>query len=305
MATGSPEQSRSGQIIKILLLISVPFWRRSRTHRIARFGVLVLYLYIGTFLVLLALEDRFLFPGATFGRPWCEPPDKLHFRELTLDSAHGECIHAWFSAPEGWMPQHGAILFSHGNGSNLSRISGRAFRWREPFGRAVLLYDYPGYGKSSGRPSEETCYAAGEAAFNWLVKEEHIPVSEVILVGESMGGAVAVELATKHTVRMLVLHGAFTSVPDMAQVRFPCYPSRYFVHNHMDNVAKIGLIHCPVLLTHGTADTVVPFCQGERLFAAAHEPKQLVRMEGSGHAPPDPAVLFETVRMFLTETAPE
>jgi fermentation-respiration switch protein FrsA (DUF1100 family) len=286
-----------------MLLRGVPFWQRSRGRRVARFAAVGCFLYFAMLLLLLALEDRFLFPGATVARPWCEPPDYFRVRELTLASATGHRIHAWFSAPEGWEPHRGAVLISHGNGSNLSRLTGRAYRWREPFGRAVLLYDYPGYGKSSGRPSEAGCYAAGEAALHWLVEGQGVPAGEVILVGESMGGAIAVELAVRHPVRLLVLHGAFTSFPDMAQVRFPFYPSRYFVHNRMDNEAKIGLAQCPVLITHGTADSVVPFRQGERLFAAAHEPKQFIRMEGHGHGPPNKEDFFETVRLFLSETA--
>src|SRR5438128_2622877 len=278
MPTELSHPARSRQIVGTLLLRGVPFWQRSRGRRVARLVVLACYLYIAALLVLLALEDRFLFPGATIARPWCEPPDYLRVRELTFDSATGDRIHAWFSAPEGWEPHRGAILFSHGNGSNLSRESGRAYRWREPLGRAVLLYDYPGYGKSSGRPSEGRCYAAGDAALQWLIEGQGVPVSEVILVGESMGGAIAVELATRHKVRLLVLHWAFTSFPDMAQVRLPCYPSRYLVHNRMDNEAKIRLAKCPVLITHGTADSVVPFRQGERLFAAAREPKRFVSM---------------------------
>jgi pimeloyl-ACP methyl ester carboxylesterase len=119
-----------------------------------------------------------------------------------------------------------------------------------------------------------------------------------------MGGAIATELATRYPARLLILHGAFTSAPDMAQLRFPCYPSRYLVHNRMDNEAKIPLAQCPVLITHGTADSVVPFRQGERLFAAAHEPKQFVRMEGHGHGPPSKAAFFETVRQFLARTTP-
>ena len=89
----------------------------------------------------------------------------------------------------------------------------------------------------------------------------------------------------------------------MAQVRVPCYPSRYLVHNRMDNKAKIRLTKCPVLITHGTADSVVPFRQGERLFAAAHEPKRFVRMEGHGHGPPNKDDFFETVKLFLSKTA--
>src|SRR5262249_13382155 len=202
-----------------------------------------------------------------------------------------------------WEPRRAAILLSHGNGSNLSRDPGRAYRWREALNRVVLLYDYPGYGKSSGRPSEAGCYAAGEAALRWLVEEQHVPTSDVILIGESLGGATAVELATRHAVRLLVLHGAFTSFPDMAQHRVPFYPSRYLVHNRMDNEAKIGLVRCPVLITHGTADSVVPFRQGERLFAAAREPKRFIPLEGHGHGPPNKPDCFEAVRLFLAQTA--
>jgi fermentation-respiration switch protein FrsA (DUF1100 family) len=281
----------------------VPFWQRSRRRRATRFVALAGYLYIAALLLLLALEDRFLFPGATLARPWCEPPDYLRIHEETFVSTVGDHIHAWFSAPADWTPQRGAILISHGNGGDLSRMSGTVYRWRESLGRAVLLYDYPGYGKSSGRPSEDGCYAAGEAALQWLIQGQGVPAGEVILVGESMGGAIAIELATRHRVRLLVLHGAFTSVPDMAQVRFPCFPSRYLVHNRMDNEARIRLAQCPVLLTHGTADNVVPFRQGERLFAAAHEPKQFIRLDGHGHGPPTKEDFFETVRRFLSETA--
>lgn len=304
MTTDARPRSRLRQTMAILFLCDVSFWQSSRTRRIARYIVFACYLYVGVLFVLLALEDRLLFPGATFGRPWSEPPDYLQIRQLTLTSTHGESINAWFSAPEGWTPQAGAILFSHGNGINLSRLSDRAFRWRQSLGRAVLLYDYPGYGQSSGRPSEAGCYAAGEAAFHWLIEEAQVPAGEIILVGESLGGAVATELATQHIVRLLVLHGAFTSFPDMAQLRVPFYPARYLVRNRMDNVAKIGLIHCPLLLTHGTADAVVPFNQGERLLAAAHEPKRFIRREGHGHESPGTADFFETVKLFLTEVPP-
>ncbi|HTU20080.1 MAG TPA: hypothetical protein VMG10_18590 [Gemmataceae bacterium] len=176
MTTEAAPRSRFRQTMAILLLCRVPFWERSRTRRIARFLVLACYLYVGTLLVLLALEDRFLFPGATFGRPWRKPPATLQVRELILSSAHGERIHAWFSAPEGWLPKRGAILFSHGNGGNLSRISGRAFRWRQQLGRAVLLYDYPGYGKSSGRPSEAAAMLpARPPSTGWSRKSEFRP----------------------------------------------------------------------------------------------------------------------------------
>ncbi len=289
----------------IVLLRDAQFWRRSRSRRFARYALFACYAYVAVLFALLAFEDRFLFPGATIARPWCDPPEFLHVRELTVETEAGDRIWAWFSAPEGWKPEQGAVLISHGNGGNLSRESGRAYRWRESLGLAVMLYDYPGYGKSTGRPSEARCYSAGEAALKWLVEQHGVPSSEVILVGESLGGAIAVELATRHAVRLLVLEGAFTSFPDMAQCRFPCYPSRYLVHNRMDNEAKIPLIRCPAILTHGTADQVVPFHHGERLFAAAHEPKLFLKVDGGGHGPPNKQEFFETVQVFLAQTSSE
>jgi fermentation-respiration switch protein FrsA (DUF1100 family) len=303
MAKEAAGPAPSTQTSPIRFLGEQAFRRHSWGRRTGRFVVFTCLLYVSTFVLLLALEDRLLFPGANGARPWHEPPDFLRVREVTLDSATGARIHAWFSAPEGWEPRQGAILLSHGNRGNVSCLSGRAHHWRQATGRAVLLYDYPGYGKSSGRPSEGGCYAAGEAALRWLEAVARVPASEVILVGESMGGAVATELATRHAVRLLVLHGAFTSFPDMAQMRVPIYPSRYLVRNRMDNEAKIGRVRCPVLITHGTADAIVPLHQGERLFAAAAEPKRFVRMEGHGHGPPVTADFFERVRTFLAETA--
>jgi fermentation-respiration switch protein FrsA (DUF1100 family) len=290
-------------IVAILLLWDVPFWRRSLPRRLARVGVFGCYLYAAALLALVALEDRILFPGATFARSPRLPPEARDVLEVTIPSADGQSIHAWFVAPAGWTPAAGAVLYSHGNGSDLSRTSGRGTRWRDPFGRAVMLYDYPGFGRSTGRPSEAGCYAAGEAALLWLVQEQRVPVGEVILVGESLGGAVATELATRHEVRMLVLHGAFTSVPDMAQTRFPIFPARYLARNRMDNEANIGRARCPVLISHGTADGVVPFAQGERLYAAAREPKRFVPIEGGGHGSPDKGAYFAEVRAFLAETA--
>jgi uncharacterized protein len=243
-----------------------------------------------------------LYAGATFGKPWLEPPENLRVREVTLTSAAGDRIHCWFTAPEGWTADRGAILYSHGAGGNLSRISGRMFRWHKHFGRAVLLYDYPGYGRSSGRPSERGCYEAGDAAFSWLVEEMKVPRKEVMLVGDSLGCAISTELATRHEARMLVLQGGFSSFPDMAQTRFPIFPSRWLVHNQLNNEAKVGRVLCPVFITHGTADGVVPFRQGERLFEAAAEPKRFWRVEGGYHAPPSDDNYFVAVSAFLRET---
>src|SRR4051812_10421898 len=103
-------RSRLRAALAILLLLNVPFWRRSLARRLARLGALACYLYVGALLVLVALEDRMLFAGASFTRASLPPPEHLQVREVTLTSSDGERIHAWFTAPRWWEPQHGAVL---------------------------------------------------------------------------------------------------------------------------------------------------------------------------------------------------
>jgi fermentation-respiration switch protein FrsA (DUF1100 family) len=270
---------------------------------VLRYVVLACGIYAAIVAGMLVGENTLLFSGASTARAWNEPPTSLHVSEVTLSSDDGAAIHGWFTAPEGWQPSQGAVLISHGNGNNLSSMGECLARWRDRLGRAVLVYDYPGYGKSTGRPSEAGCYASGEAARQWLIENQHVPAGEIILVGESLGGAIAVELASRHSARLLVLHSAFTSFPDVAQARVPWVPARYLVRNQMKNYDKIGRLHCPVVITHGTADKTVPFAHGERLFAEANEPKKFVRMEGDGHHPPTNAEFFDTVRQFPAATS--
>jgi fermentation-respiration switch protein FrsA (DUF1100 family) len=297
-------RSRWREGLAILLLRNVPFWQGSWRRRVGRVVVFGCYAYLGVLLVLLALENALLFPRATFAQEWFAPPPELHVRDVELKAANGTALHAWWTAPPGWAPQHGAVLFSHGNGGNLSSRGPVGGRWRAELGRAVLLYDYPGYGKSEGLPSEAGCYASGEAAYRWLVGEQQVPQAEVVHVGESLGGAIATELAVRHRCRALILLFPFTSFPDMAQQTVPWLPARWLVRNRLDNLAKIDQVGCPVFITHGTADRVIPFRQGERLYEAAREPKRFLRISGMGHRHPVGAEFYAAVRAFLDATRP-
>jgi fermentation-respiration switch protein FrsA (DUF1100 family) len=259
------------------------------------------YAYIGVFAVLLALENRLLFPTSS-AREWFDPPSGLTVEDVWLEGG-GNRIHAWWAQPSGWTPQRGAILYAHGNGNNLSARGESIRHWRDELGRAVLIYDYPGYGRSSGSPNESSCYAAAEAAYDYVVEQKKTPPREVILLGSSLGGAMAVELATHRPYRMLLLINAFTSFPDMAQKVVPWFPARWLVSNRLDNLSKIKRCAGPIFITHGTADGLVPFSQGERLFAAAEQPKRFFRREGDGHRHPEGAAFFQAVRSFLDETA--
>jgi fermentation-respiration switch protein FrsA (DUF1100 family) len=294
--------SRTRHVLAILALRDVPFWTASRWRRLLRLVVFIFYVHLIMLAILLPMENRLAFPGWTFGRDWYPPDPELGIQEVELTSADGTAIHAWFVAPPDWKPSAGAVLYAHGNGGNLSMRQGTLARWRNELHRAVLVYDYPGYGKSGGKPNEQSCYAAAECAYAWLVEERKVPACEVILLGSSMGGAMATELATRHEHRMLVLIGTFTNFPDMAQKTIPWLPTRWLVSNRLDNLDKIDRVGGPVFIAHGTEDTVVPYWMGEKLFEKAKEPKRFLRLEDHPHMHPERPAFFEAVRRFLDET---
>jgi fermentation-respiration switch protein FrsA (DUF1100 family) len=285
-----------------LLTLRSDFWQRSRAHRTGRTVVFSGYCYLGVLVVLLALENWFLFHPITAAEEWWPPPTGLHAEDVQLTSADGTMVHAWWCPPPAWRSEHGALLYCHGNAGNLSHRGEGVKRWQDQFGVAVLIFDYPGFGRSHGRPSEAGCYAAGEAAYDWLVHGASVRPENILLYGGSLGGAIATDLAVRRPHRALILLSTFSSFPDMAQKTFPWLPARWLVRNQFDNVGKIGKTSRPIFIAHGTADRLVPFRQAERLFATAAEPKRFFPMEGFGHDEGAPPAFYESLRQFLVET---
>jgi fermentation-respiration switch protein FrsA (DUF1100 family) len=293
--------ARLKAVLRVLALRSVPFWERSPGRRLLRLGVFALYCYLGVLVVLLSLENWFLFHPTKASAEWLPPPAGLDVRDVELTSADGTRLHAWWFTPPGWEPGRGAVLYCHGNAGNLSHRGESLRLWAQEMGQAVLLFDYPGYGRSAGRPTEAGCYAAGEAAYDWLTARQKVRPQDVILYGGSLGGAIATELASRHPFRALVLMAAFTSFADMAQKTFPWLPARWLVRNKLDNVTKIARCRGPVFIAHGTADTLVPFGHGQRLYAVACEPKRFYEMVGHDHNDGAGPEFFAALRGFLAE----
>jgi pimeloyl-ACP methyl ester carboxylesterase len=246
--------------------------------------------------MLLWLERYLIFPGSWIGKEWLPPPPGAV--DFEVRAPGGEAIGARWHAPTGWAPSDGAILLSHGNGGNLS---GRSWQpelwWRHGFKQAMLLYDYPGYGRTAGIPTEVGCYAAGEACYRWLTEEKKVAPQDILLLGESLGGAVAIELATRLPHRAVITMGTFTSIPDMARYRFPFLPAHWLVRSQFDNRAKAPKVR--MLIAHGTADSVIPVGQAYRLHEAAAPGSRLLVIEGLGHAPPESNQFFDAVREHL------
>ena len=247
------------------------------------------------------IERRLIFRPVSSARSWTEPPEELHAQDVWLSLADGTRIHAWWCVPDGWEPTKGAVLYSHGNAGNLSHRAEGVRRWLALLGRAVLLYDYPGYGRSTGKPSERGCIASADAGFDWIVKAQGVTPEQVVLHGGSLGCALAIELATRLPYRALILVSPFTSVPSMARKQYPWLPAGPFIRNRFDNLARIGKTRGRLFLAHGTADRYVPFTMGEQVFAAAPEPKRFFPMKDYDHFHAPGPEFYTEVDGFLAE----
>jgi fermentation-respiration switch protein FrsA (DUF1100 family) len=251
--------------------------------------------------VLQGLENRFVFAPSPATENWEPPPADLNIQDVEMTSTDGTPIHAWWMTPPAWDPGQGALLYCHGNGGNLSNRSEKLRTWRDLVHQAVLIFDYPGYGRSGGKPTEAGCYAAATTAYDWLTEAQRIAGSSILLHGVSLGCAIALELAARLPHRALVLVSPFSSLADMGTYLFPWLPARWLVGQRYHNVSKIVRCRRPVFITHGTADTIIPYEQGERLFAAANEPKQFYPLPGYDHNHRPPPEFYRAVRTFLAQ----
>jgi len=204
----------------------------------------------------------------------------LESDELRLQASDGERLHGWW-IPSARRPPLAHVLFFHGNGGNISHRLGTA-KLLVDAGFDLLLFDYRGYGLSSGTPSEEGTYRDARAARGALLAREGIDPERIIYIGESLGGAVATELALEHPPLGLVLQSTFTSVRDMARLHYPLVPA-FAVPNAYPTLDRIRRLRSPLLVIHGEQDDIVPVSHGRALFEAANEPKTVRLIGGAGH----------------------
>lgn len=195
--------------------------------------------------------------------------------------ANGDTVHAW------WAPANNnnapVLLYLHGARWNLSGSVTRIPRWNQ-MGFAVLAIDYRGFGKSTSRaPTEQSSYEDAEAA--WAYIDKIAPNRKKFIFGHSLGGAMATHLAIKDaSASGLILEGAFTSVPDMVKSANVVFlPVIGLITQRFDNLARINAVKVPLLIAHGTDDTIVPFAMSEKLYAAATARKYFFRAEGGSH----------------------
>jgi len=231
------------------------------------------------------LEIQLVFPGsASQGQSDAivQPPDGCDL--VSLHAADGTKIAALFGEP---LNVHAAaakpaLLFFYGNGMCMAHGLDLFNRFRG-LGFNVIMADYEGYGMSGGTPSEAGCYAAADAAYDYLLTRKEVDRSRIVAVGWSLGAAVAIDLASRRPVAGLVTFSAFTSMADRNLMRQTDFPLAIFFTSRFDNLAKIRLVPCPILMGHGSRDPLVPPEMLDRLAKAARSKVTTFRVENAMH----------------------
>lgn len=246
----------------------VAWWKRVlRTLGLAAAILLVL----GTGFVLIYEDSLIYFP--TKGGVGASPDE-----EVSLTAADGVRIHGWYV---GHPKAKATLLWFHGNAGNLEDRRDM-LRSLQALPANVLVIDYRGYGKSEGTPSEQGLYRDARAAYDWLLTKT--TADRIVVFGKSLGAGPASELASTVPCGGLIVQSAFTRAPDMASRVLPIlFFARWIMHSKYDNLAKVAAIRCPKLFIHSRPDEIVPFEMGERLFAAAAEPKECAWFDRGGH----------------------
>ena len=247
----------------------------------------------------MSVENSLVYHPRPAEEPYAAPPAPIQDVELQL--ADGTKIHArWAPYPDAT----GAVLFCHGNGGNIEGWGGTVREIWQQTKSSVLIFDYPGYGRSAGTPSEAGCYAAADAAYRWLTETAKVAPERLLIWGESLGGGVAVELASHAPHRALVLVRTFTSLPEVGEDQFPLLPCASFMANRFPSVERIGQCRSPVFIAGAEQDRLMQLRHSQRLYAACTAPAELCVLRGLGHNDPLPIGFYDSLRTFLAAKAP-
>ncbi|MEW5993437.1 MAG: alpha/beta hydrolase [Candidatus Zixiibacteriota bacterium] len=254
-------------------------------------------------LVLLAAWLYFYQPKLVFYplREFAVTPEQvgLNYEDVRIPVGSGERLHGWYFANAADTPGKPVVLFCHGNAGNISHRL-ETVDVLLGLGADILLFDYRGYGRSDGAPSESKAYTDAAACYRWLTEERGVHPNQIVLFGRSLGGAVAADLAQKADCRSLILESTFTNAADMAKRLFPYIPTA-LLRFRFDTMRKLPGLDCPILICHSPEDEIIPYDMGCRLFETARNPKRFVSLRG-GHNDREyftDSAYIEALREFL------
>lgn len=238
----------------------------------------------GTVGMLELLRNRFqhnhtFFPSKYPTGVWDPSVYGLGVDDVWFESEDGTALHGW------WMTHPKAtatVVFCHGNSGSIGDLVGlypKLLRLKIN----LFVFDYRGYGRSAGQPSEAGLFSDVRAALDFVNGEKGVDWPEIVLFGHSLGGAVATDGALHRPVAGLVVQASFTQTKDMARIVYPNLPVHVFTRNQFRSIEKVTQLAMPKLFIHGTEDGTIPFEIGERLYAAAAEPKAWYEVPRAGH----------------------
>jgi len=245
-----------------------------------KFSAAVLIIFVFFILLIRIFEDKFVyFPFKYPHGHWQPDSFGLQAEDCYFTSSDGVRLHGWFFANENAIA---TLIWCHGNAGNISdRLYDLVLLSKLPIN--IFIFDYRGYGRSEGSPNEKGIYLDAETAFDYMTSRNDVDKNKIIIFGRSLGGAVAVDLATKRSGVGLILEATFTSAKDMAKSSFGFLPVHYIMKTKLSSITKIRGIEIPVLVAHGTSDRTVPFKLGRQLFEAANEPKEFYEIQNADH----------------------
>ncbi len=202
----------------------------------------------------------------------------LEYERHTLKTEDNEELIAWYVPAEG---ADKTVLFFHGNAGNISHRL-ETIKVFHQLGLNFFMLDYRGFGQSTGSPSEQGTYIDATTAWKFLIEQKNLQAEQIIIVGRSLGGGVATELAKNVNAAMLILDSTFISMPAAAKLHFPFMPTNWIVKHRYENLRKIDQVNMPVVIAHSDKDEVIPYTHAEEIFDAANEPKSFIQLKG-GH----------------------
>ncbi len=225
-------------------------------------------------------------------RPRWLRPQNVWFR-----SADNTKLHGWYvPIPDA----RRLVVYCHGNAEHVADQANLVFRLQSHLAATVFVFDYRGYGRSRGKPVERGCIADGMAAQHWLAEREGVDTSEIVMMGRSIGGGVAVACAAEQGARALVLENTFSKMTDAAAALYPYLPVRLVMRNRYNSVRRIQKYHGPLFQCHGTSDEMVSIELGRKLFAAAPgRMKHFHEVPYGRHNDTPPPAYYAALRSFL------
>ena len=226
------------------------------------------------------LFDQFFVyhPTPWIDRDWARI-STLPLEDVWFRSIDGTSLFGWYVASSG---TPAVLLWCHGNAGNIiHRLENLVELHR--IGLSVFLFDYRGYGRSSGKPSESGLYDDALAAYLYLAEAKRIPFQRIVLFGRSLGAAVAGEVATRRPIAGLILESAFPSIEALAEAHSLGPPARWLLRSRFNLADRVRKIHVPILVVHGDRDDTVPIEMGKQVFEAAHAPKSFFIIPGANH----------------------